>query len=438
MSEEEQKKLSRRAQRRAAREKEAAEDSEDCDDEADEADEADEEESEDRDESEDDESEDRDESEEEDDKPKVAAKSSKPSKTEKKRSKQARTTEQIRDRNKRMREQAAQKRRTRRERERTAEARGLDTSEMVDDALARTTHVVVTFAKRHFNVIQWVIVLGIAGGIGWQIYAWRSHKSSAKASDLLMAAVNAEFGTVGDEAEKPELEAYNLRPTFPTEAARLEAAMKSYDQTIADRPGSGTAILAELGKAGILYDQAKYAEAATQYESVKNSALAKNDPDVRLRAVEGVGLSLEAKGDLDGAARSYKELETATEPGFSALGMYHQARLLVQKGEKDKAEELLTKLTEKISKEASPAQMGSYLAKATRELQGVIDPSKVPPTPSYTPDQMQALQQQILKDPAKLQKMLKDMGKMKAPELPTPEAPDPEEEPPVPMPPSSQ
>ena len=36
-------------------------------------------------------------------------------------------------------------------------------------------------------------------------------------------------------------------------------------------------------------------------------------------------------------------------------------------------------------------------------------------------------------------KMLKDMGKMRAPELPTPEAPDPEEEqPPLPLPPSSQ
>jgi hypothetical protein len=418
VSEEEAKKLSRRAERRAKKaaeeEDEASEPVEEGDDEdggaeaeGDEGDEGDGEES------------------------ARDAAPAKPSKTEKKRAKQARSTEEIRDRNKRIREQAANRRKGKRERERSAAARGLDTSEMVDDAFARGTHAVVTFTKRHFNIIQWVIVLGVAGGIGFQIWTWQTGKTNAKASDLLMGAVNAEFGQVGDGTPEPT----DPRPTFPTEQARLEAALKAYDQTIADKPGSGTAILAQLGKAGVLYDMGKFAEAYEEYDKVRSSPLAKNDADVRLRATEGSGLALEAKGDLDGAEKAFKTLETSDETGFSALGMYHQARLLVQKGEKTKATELLTKLEEKLTKERSPTQMGGYLEKATRDLHGVIDPSKIPPSASsYTPEQMQALQQQILKDPTKLQQMLKEMGQLKAPSMPVPEMPEPppEEAPPAP------
>jgi predicted negative regulator of RcsB-dependent stress response len=434
VSEKEAKKLSRRAERRAkkgADEEEAAPESGESEAEDDAA-ESEEETSD-------------EEADEDEARPAPSAADSdeakKPSKTERKRAKQAKSTEEIRDRNKRMREQAASGRKVKRERERGASARGLDTSEMVDDAFARGTHAIVTFTKRHFSAIQWVIVLGIAGGIGYQIWSWRSGKTNARASDLLMAAVNAELGQVGEEASSDPTE---LRPSFPTEQARLEAASKAYDSTIADKPGSGTAILAELGKAGVLFDMGKYPEAYEQYEKVKNSPLAKNDADVRMRATEGTGLSLEAKGDLDGAEKIFKVLEQSDEAGFSTLGMYHQARLLVQKGHKDKAIELLTKLNEKLSKEQrSPTTTASYVEKAARDLMGVIDPSKAPPTASnYTPDQVQALQQQILKDPKKLQQMLKEMGQMKAPNMPVPEAPpegpEPSPEEPTPPPANSQ
>lgn len=448
MSEEEAKKLSRRAERRAkkAAEEEAAPESGESESETESEEETSEDESSEEETTDEETSDEEGDGVEDEERPAPRAAESdearKPSKAEKKRAKQARSTEEIRDRNKRMREQAASRRKGKRERERGASARGLDTSEMVDDAFARGTHAVVTFSKRHFNVIQWVIVLGIAGGIGYQIWSWRSGKTNAHASDLLMAAVNAELGQVGEEANSDPTE---LRPSFPTEAARLEAASKGYDATIADKPGSGTAILAELGKAGVLYDMGKYAEAYEQYEKVKSSPLAKNDADVRLRATEGTGLALEAKGDLDGAEKIYKVLEQSEEAGFSTLGMYHQARLLVQKGQKDKATELLTKLNEKLSKEQrAPTTTASYVEKSARDLMGVIDPSKAPPTTSnYTPDQMQALQQQILKDPKKLQQMLKEMGQMKAPTLPVPEglpdeSPEPSPEEPAPSPANSQ
>ncbi|MFO0570883.1 MAG: tetratricopeptide repeat protein [Polyangiaceae bacterium] len=372
------------------------------------------------------------------------------SKSEKKRAKQEAksATATVRDRNRRLRELGTEKRRSKREREkerRAAVARGLDASEMVDDALARGTHATTQFIRKNSSAIQWVIVLAIAGGIGFQIYSWKTNKASGKASDGLMTGVDAELARVGTEPAGDEA-ALSPRPAFPTEEARIEAAKKAFDQAEQNKPGSGTSILASLGRAGVLYDEGKYDEAKSLYEKVQSSELARHDADVRLRSIEGVGLCLEAKADMDGANKAFQDLEKSDEPGFSSLGLYHQARLLVQKGDKDKAKELIAKITEKVNKEKSPLMASSYVEKASRDLLAVIDPSTAPASAtSYTPEQLDQMREAILKDPTKLKKMLEDMGKLKVPNMPPmqenapplPEEPSPAPEEPTPAPPSS-
>lgn len=345
-------------------------------------------------------------------------------------------TEEIRDRNQRLRDKAAARRREKRDRE-AAVARGLDAGEMVDDALARATHGATSFLRKHFNIVQWVIVLGVAGGIGYQIWSWRHGKNVAKAADALYAGVEAELGRVGAE-EPPDPLTGISDPTrvFATDEARLSEAAKKYEEAAELRKGSGTAILAKLGLAGVLYDQAKYDEAIAAYENVKGSELAKHDPDVRLRAAEGIGLAREAKGDLDGALKAFKELENADVVGFKGLGLLHAARIHYAKGDKAKAKELAKAAQEQTTKEKSPYQTAGYLDSAARELLAAIDPSTVPPTPAaaagYSPEQMDALREQILKDPTKLQKMLQDMGKSvpKLPEMPMPPMDMPQPAPP--------
>lgn len=422
---EDEKQLSRRARRRAQAEAEAREtagdDSSESSDEAEEQAEPDEESS-------------------EDDsaatRPEDAA-PKKLSKSEKKRAKQEQksATSAVRDRNRRLREQGAERRGSKRSRERQAAvARGLDASEMMDDALARGTHATTQFIRKHFSLLQWVVVLGIAGGIGWQIYSWRANKTAGKTSDGLMSGVDAELGRVGTPSGNPDEAALESRPSFATEEARLEAAEKAFAESEKAKPGSGTSILATLGRAGVLYDQGKYDDAKGLYEKVQASELAKHDADVRLRALEGVGLCLEAKGDADGALKVFLDLEKSDEPGFGSLGLYHQARVHATRGEKDKAKELLAKVTERLAKEKSPYQTTSYVEKAARDLMAVIDPSTAPASgSSYTPEQIDQMREAILKDPTKLKKMLEDMGKLKVPSLPPMDdpggAPMPEPEP---------
>jgi tetratricopeptide (TPR) repeat protein len=304
-------------------------------------------------------------------------------------------TEEIREQNRRARRAAAAKRRTKREQEREkAVAVGLDAGEMVDDALARSTDRLLKWVKRHFNVLQWAIVAMIAGYIGWEIYKWRSEKTAAKATDALMAAVVA---------------------SQKTEASGLDQAIKGYKDVAESRRGTTTAALAKTGLAGALYRQGKYADAAKLYEELYASDLAKMDPDVKGRSLEGLGLSLEAKGDKDGAMKRYRDLENAEISGFRELGLYHQARLLNAKGDKAKAKELLLKVLEKYKEKPE-----AFVAQAAKSLLSAIDPKAVP-TPSA--------------DDA-LRKALEEFGKSlpEGVKMPMPGGPAPMQEAPAPPP----
>ncbi|HKO90556.1 MAG TPA: hypothetical protein VJU61_05355 [Polyangiaceae bacterium] len=331
--------------------------------------------------------------------------------------------EAIKDRNKRVREEAAARRRNKREAEtrRAAPARNLDTSEIVDDALARTTHAASVWLKRHLNTLQYVVLALIVGGIGYQIYSYRRGMTAAHLTDELHKAVGAQHARIGQGAVEPDQ--YTLlgdpRPVFADEPARLKAAAEEYKKV--ESSGSATtSALASLGLAGVLFDQGKYADAKAEYQKVKSSSLAERDPDVRARALEGIGLAEEAADHIDPALAAFRELGNLDVPGFAALGEYHQARLLVKKEQREQAKPLLVKalsrLTESKDKDAakSRAAGGTLLERQVKELLSTIDPSAVPKEApgGMTMEQLDQLKAQIKVgadgqlDPKQMQQLL--------------------------------
>jgi predicted negative regulator of RcsB-dependent stress response len=288
--------------------------------------------------------------------------------------------ETAKDRNQRIREEAAERRRSKREddRRRAAPARNLDAGEMVDDALARGTHNIGLWLKKNFGIIQWVVVLGVAGGIGYKVYSVRHERSIGETSDKLVAALEAEAGTVGEQNTEPDRYTGLIddRPHFATEEERLKAAAAAYKAAASSTLGG----FAKLGEAGILFDQAKYKEALAAYEAARDSDLAKRDNDVRGRAIEGVGLSQEALGNTDAALKSFRELENSGISGFGLLGIYHQARVSYAKGDVEKAKELITTAQKKLADKAKdkprvPGMPPGYLEASVRDLLSIIDPS---------------------------------------------------------------
>lgn len=353
--------------------------------------------------------------------------------------------QEIRDRNRRIREEAAQKRKGKRESQqrRTAPARNLDTSEIVDDALARSTHVAGNFLKRHFATVQWLVLAAVVGGIGYQIYSYRHRLNAATATDQLSKGLLAENARIGEgqAAADRYTGLGDPRPVFSSEAARLKAADEAYGKSEAQ--GGPLAVFAALGKAGVLFDQGKYKEAQTEYEKVKQSALAAKDRDLRGRAIEGIGLSLEAQKQVDPALTAFRELANTDIPGFNSLGEYHQARLLITKGDREQATKLLKKAYDRVSnagdkdkdkKAAAAPAAPRFLEHQIRALLATLDPTAVPKPESQLSqsEQLRRLQQQLQSagngkmDPKQLEELLSKLGASKsngAPEAPNEEAP---------------
>ncbi len=289
-------------------------------------------------------------------------------------------------------------------------AAGLDASELVDDAFTRSGARLAHWAKRNARLLQGAAVAAVLAGLGWLGWSYQQRKVAQASSAELFTGLEAELAVVGPAPAAGE---ETLGTTFETDEKRLLAASAGYSAAAAGQPKLGATGLAKLGLAGVLYDQGKYAEAKAAYEEVRASPLAAQDADVRARSLEGIGLSLEAQGDSEGAQKAFQELQNSDIPGMAALGLLHQARLAVVKGDKAKAKELLTQVEEKRDK--SGLLVTTYVQQAARELASILDPAAVAPAGAglgkYSEAELRALEEQIKQDPSKLQELLDKLGK---------------------------
>jgi tetratricopeptide (TPR) repeat protein len=224
------------------------------------------------------------------------------------------------------------------------------------------------------------------------------------------------------------------------DAARLASAAAAYRAAMGHER---TKTVAQLALAGVLYDQGKFKEALAEYSAVRKSELVENGLDARGRSIEGIALSEEALGNVDAAQKAFRELSNLESPGFSALGLFHQARLHLKKGEKDQAKESLKNALKKLEKpkdsgaESNPLLGGGsppgYLEQSARDLLSSIDPSAVPQRAGtgITPEQLEQMTRQIDANQAggdstlskeKLGELLKQLSQ-KQPAVPASSAP---------------
>jgi tetratricopeptide (TPR) repeat protein len=287
-----------------------------------------------------------------------------------------------RDRNARARELLKKRREQAGDRQRTVSS-ALLPGEMVDDAFARIVSATGKWFRKNWSALQWAIVGIVLAGGAFMFFQWRSEKKSDGASGALAAALAAERGRVMPEDKRTDEEKeYDVTRVFKTADERTDAVLANYNKVIDEYPGTGAAMLAKLGQAGALLDKSDYAHALEAYQAVLSSPLAAADADVKGRALEGAGFAKEGKADLDGALATFKQLEGVDVKGFKELGQYHQARVLLAKGDKDKAKELLKAAREKLQQPGPEGKAFPLLAAVVDELLRKLDPTAVPPAPS--------------------------------------------------------
>jgi hypothetical protein len=260
------------------------------------------------------------------------------------------------------------------------------------DPLIERTAKLSDWAKKNQKTVQIVgalIAATLLGISGWLYY---DHKRETDASVLLAKAVADERARIGEPPKDDEEN--DGSPVFKTYEARRDSALGKYREVEKRFPGTGAAILARLAEGSILLDKRDAKGAAAAFGDVKSSPLAAADPEVKGRAIEGIGFAEEllaqaepndAQKHWDEALKAYKELENTVEvKGFKELSLYHQARVIENKGEKDKAKELLVALKERMSKpDDTPTQIPTgpafpYLNEVAMDRLREIDPSAAP------------------------------------------------------------
>lgn len=265
------------------------------------------------------------------------------------------------------------------------------------DPLIERTAKLSDWAKKNQKTVQMVgalltvALLSIAGFLYFQ------HKKETDASVVLTKAIEVQRARIG-EPKKDDDEEEQHEQYFKTHEARRDAALKAYRDVESKYPGTGAAILARLAEASLLLDKKDADGALAAYNEVKGSALAAADTEVKGRALEGIGFAYELKAlatpadkakNLDAALASFKELEnTADVKGFKELAMYHQGRVLTNKGDKEEAKKVLSSLKERLAKADEPLAPGlptpptyPYLKEVAMDRLREVDPEAAPKAP---------------------------------------------------------
>jgi hypothetical protein len=288
------------------------------------------------------------------------------------------------------------------------------------DPLIERTAKLSEWAKKNQKTVQLVGLALLAGLIGVAGFLYYQNKRETEASLILTKAVEAQGARIG-EPPKSEEEDENRGVFYKTYDDRRAAALKQYKEVQAKFPGTGAAILSRLAEGSLLLDKRDPDAALAAYTDVKGSPLAAADTEVKGRALEGIGFAHELKAiatpaekdkHYDAALAAYKELENAADvKGFKELAMYHQARVLQQKGDKDKAKEILSSLKERFNKSDEALAPGlpppptyPYLKEVAMDRLHGLDPSAVPKAPPAHGGGGQPT-------PAQLKKMMEDLQK---------------------------
>jgi hypothetical protein len=291
--------------------------------------------------------------------------------------------------------------------------------------------------RQTVGLLVGVALIGGGGLAGWW---YVQDKHTIDASLLLGQAFAADHGrivTKDHEDDDTAAASKQLYPSFPTSSERRAVSLAKYRSLQAKYPGTGAAIISRLSEGALLLDAADGQGALEAFDAVASSPLAQADSEVRGRALEGKGFADELLADksesnhdkyLDDAMTVYRALEAVDVAGFKELGMFHQSRIALARGDKARAVELLKDVTKRVQ-DPGQTHAFAYLQFAAEDRLRDLDPSALPPKApakgagegaggSSTPDMSDPKIQELIR---KLQAQAKGGGG--APASPAPATP---------------
>jgi tetratricopeptide (TPR) repeat protein len=182
-----------------------------------------------------------------------------------------------------------------------------------------------------------LVVAVVITGTVWT-WSYFANKKAIKVTGMLSRAMEIYNQSVTAPPSSSPKEGI---PQYKTRNAKLVAAESEVSKAVNESSGSLDQ-LALLMRAGLKYEQGKYAEAIKDYEAFLGE---NTDAQFGPLALESLGYCYEAQKQFDKALEQFQKLPQDGEQKW--MVSYHEARLLAKRGKKSEAIRLYKQIVEK-------------------------------------------------------------------------------------------
>ncbi len=231
------------------------------------------------------------------------------------------------------------------------------------------------------------------------IFAQRfTSTGNAEAADALESAI--EISTASVDAEDKDGKDDSGKPVFATREARTKKAAEAF-ASLSKKFGDDAIVpWAKLGEAAAQVELGAKDKARALYESAYS--MGKGDPAIAARALEGLGITLEALGKTADATKRFEELKQVAGEYNKDTAEYHLARLKLAAGDRDGAKTLLKGLYDRLRNRPEGEPPSKYLKGEVEIRLAELDPALVDRADStagggesFSQEQLEQLMQQL-------------------------------------------
>ena len=259
---------------------------------------------------------------------------------------------------------------------RKAKERGRDAEVLETEALKRADRVGDWIAN-HRGLLLGGLGVSFAAVAGFLLWSAQENSTRAEASAALWEAVETANARIVDEDEQEEdtadSETESSEPTAASLSERATMATDRYQAVLEEHAGTEAATWAQLGLGSEWLTLGEADKARDAFSRALQ--IAGDDAFVEFRALEGIAFAYELEEKWDEAADHLEQLRATGDASLEDIADYHLARVNLQRGETDRAKELLSELIARRDSEREDEPELSFLENQARLRLTEIDPS---------------------------------------------------------------
>lgn len=246
-----------------------------------------------------------------------------------------------------------------------------------EDAFLHAAAESANWLKVHRTpIIAAAVAVVVVIGAVWAVVATRESRR-LEASRLFSAALDVKNAEIVPDASKAQPTA--TPPTFASAVERNKVARDAFQKVVDTAPGSGPAELARF-YVGDLDATAGDVDKALGGFKTLATELAPDDT-LYFLVIERTAYLLEQKGDVAGAMSTWQQLTSSTKRFYADHALFQLARLHADKGENDKARELLTRIEKDFPESPVMPKVQQLFAKVGRPEATVATGGDTKPAP---------------------------------------------------------